>query len=28
VNVKEIEVKAVEEIAPKPAKKESIFNLY
>ncbi|WP_418660367.1 hypothetical protein [Alistipes putredinis] len=28
VNMKEIEVKTVEEIAPKPAKKESIFNLY
>lgn len=28
VNVKEIEVKTVEEIASKPAKKESIFNLY
>lgn len=28
VNVKAIEVKAVEEIAPEPAKKESIFNLY
>lgn len=28
VNMKEIEVKTVEEIAPQPAKKESIFNLY
>jgi hypothetical protein len=26
--MKEIEVKTVEEIAPKPTKKESIFNLY
>lgn len=28
VNVKEIEVKTVEEVALEPAKKESIFNLY